>query len=590
MPDQQPIKKKLTDLVPDARNANRGTERGLRMLDDSLREDGAGRGILLDKNNNVIAGNKTLERAVDLGFEEVIIVPTDGKQIIATQRIDVDIDSVQGRRMALRDNRVGQVDLDFDPGVLWELADEGVDLAALWTEEELTALTGQDWNTPGEATTPAQARKTLAERFIIPPFSVLDARQGYWQSRKQAWIGLGIQSELGRGNENLGMAHPETTSTINFYSQKRKLENELGRELSKDETAAIPQDRGFLHDDRTGNSKRIKGRMAADNSGHPLPLDRTANGRGLARTFGQDLMRGEHVVGANGKLKAATYGAAGKNDDTSRKNLAANPKPAHGSTVGRGATVRQNQDGSLNYQESNGTSIFDPVLCELAYRWFCPKNARVLDPFAGGSVRGIVANYLGYHYTGIDLRPEQIAANEVQAKAIIPDNLPRWITGDSRNLKTLSPDPCDFIFSCPPYFDLEIYSDDTNDLSNAGDYAAFMDVYCTIIKQAVDLLADNRFACFVVGDIRDKRGLYRNFPSDTIAAFQDAGAMLYNEAILVTAVGSLPIRVAKQFAGYRKLGKTHQNVLVFFKGDPKTIKSFGEVEADYSMFEDSNDA
>ena len=66
--------------------------------------------------------------------------------------------------------------------------------------------------------------------------------------------------------------------------------------------------------------------------------------------------------------------------------------------------------------------------------------------------------------------------------------------------------------------------------------------------------------------------------------------MLYNEAILVTAVGSLPIRVAKQFAGYRKLGKTHQNVLVFFKGDPKTIKSFGEVEADYSMFEDSNDA
>jgi hypothetical protein len=53
---------------------------------------------------------------------------------------------------------------------------------------------------------------------------------------------------------------------------------------------------------------------------------------------------------------------------------------------------------------------------------------------------------------------------------------------------------------------------------------------------------------------------------------------LYNEAVLVTAVGSLPIRVSKQFGGYRKLGKTHQNVLVFYKGDPKAIKAWGDVE------------
>ena len=138
------ITRKLTDLKPDLKNANKGTERGLRMLDDSLSEDGAGRGILLDRNNNVIAGNKTLERAVDQGFTEIVIVPTDGKQLVATQRIDVDIDSVQGRRMALRDNRVGQVDLEFDGDVLRELADEGVDLSALWTEDELAELIGED--------------------------------------------------------------------------------------------------------------------------------------------------------------------------------------------------------------------------------------------------------------------------------------------------------------------------------------------------------------------------------------------------------------------------------------------------------------
>lgn len=140
MADVKAVKRKLRDLVPDMKNANKGTVRGLAMLDDSLREDGAGRGILLDRNNNVIAGNKTLERAVDLGFEEVIIVPTDGKQLVATQRVDVAIDSPQGRRMAIRDNRVAQVDLEFDAEVLAELASEGVDLSLFWDDDELAAL------------------------------------------------------------------------------------------------------------------------------------------------------------------------------------------------------------------------------------------------------------------------------------------------------------------------------------------------------------------------------------------------------------------------------------------------------------------
>ena len=93
------------------------------------------------------------------------------------------------------------------------------------------------------------------------------------------------------------------------------------------------------------------------------------------------------------------------------------------------------------------------------------------------------------------------------------------------------------------------------------------------------MLKPDRFACFVVGDVRDSKGIYRNFVSDTISAFQNAGALLYNEAILVTAVGSLPIRVGKQFQSSRKLGKTHQNVLVFVKGNPKrATEAIGDVE------------
>lgn len=181
-----------------------------------------------------------------------------------------------------------------------------------------------------------------------------------------------------------------------------------------------------------------------------------------------------------------------------------------------------------------------------------------------------MAAYLGYKYTGIDLSDEQIQANIKQAKEIIPVNMPNWIVGDSRD-KIPTDKEFDFVFSCPPYHDLEVYSDNKKDLSNM-DYDEFFIAYKDIISKTIKQLKNDRFACFVVGDIRNKKGFYKNFVSDTVGAFHEAGATLYNEAILINAIGSLPIRVGRQFAGYRKLGKCHQNILIFFKGNPKTIK------------------
>lgn len=215
-----------------------------------------------------------------------------------------------------------------------------------------------------------------------------------------------------------------------------------------------------------------------------------------------------------------------------------------------------------------GTSIFDPVLAELMYRWFCPEEGQILDPFAGGSVRGIVAGNLGYRYHGIDLRPEQIEANYKQREQIAPDASIEWVCGDSMDKIESAPD-ADFIFSCPPYGDLERYSDNPADLSTM-EYHTFMAAYKRIILRCHQKLRNNRMACFVVGDFRDtKTGMYRGFVADTIRAFQEVGMPLYNEAILVTSVGSLPIRVSAQFDKSRKLGKTHQNILVFAKGDPR---------------------
>lgn len=278
-----------------------------------------------------------------------------------------------------------------------------------------------------------------------------------------------------------------------------------------------------------------------------------------AATFGQDLMRGEHVVG-EGVIKKSAPGltwvggnrSADDLDETSQKILAAT---------------------------SSGTSIFDPVMCELAYRWFSPIGGLVLDPFAGGSVRGIVAAKLGREYIGCELRPEQVAANRAQASQICADGVcPAWVEGDSAVTVPALECAADFIFSCPPYGDLEVYSDRADDLSTMS-HAGFLAVYREIIAAAVGKLRQDRFACFVVGDYRCKKGFYCNFVSETIGAFEAAGARLYNEAILITSVGSLPIRAGRQFAATRKLGKTHQNVLVFCKGDPKkATAACGEVE------------
>lgn len=208
-------------------------------------------------------------------------------------------------------------------------------------------------------------------------------------------------------------------------------------------------------------------------------------------------------------------------------------------------------------------SIFDPTLCELMYKWFCDEGGKVLDPFAGGSVRGIVANYLGYKYTGIDIRQEQIDSNVEQARKILPGNEPLWIVGDSDKVLDSMDEKFDMVFSCPPYANLERYSDLPGDISNM-DYPEFMKAYRSIVKKSCDKLKEGCMAVFVVGEVRGKDGNYLGFVPDTIQAFKDAGMHYYNEAVLLNSCGTAMFRVGNCMPT-RKLVKTHQNVLVFKK-------------------------
>jgi len=235
------------------------------------------------------------------------------------------------------------------------------------------------------------------------------------------------------------------------------------------------------------------------------------------------------------------------------------------SEVGRDAKVINMDTVAKEKNTADYVSVFDPVLCEVLYHWFCPENGTILDPFAGGSVRGIVANYLGYKYTGIDIRQEQIDSNREQAMDILPiDKQPQWYVGDSNMLLDDNwQTKFDMVMSCPPYADLEVYSDLEGDISNKP-YKQFLELYESIIDKSCKLLKKGGYACFVVGEVRDKNGFYIGFVPDTIKAFEKCGMKFYNEAILLNAIASASMRANGNMKS-KKLVKVHQNVLIFIK-------------------------
>lgn len=333
----------------------------------------------------------------------------------------------------------------------------------------------------GDSSAEKEKVKTIEERFLIPPFSILDTRRANWKNRRNYWISQGIKSEKGRGTE---LTYSKSLQSPYVYNIRNKIIEQTGKAPSWQELE----------------------KYCMDN----------------------------------------------------------------------------------NLYFNNGTSIFDPVLCECAYRWFMPDGGKyILDPFCGGSVRGIVASKCGYEYFGRDLRKEQIDENEAQCNDILSeeDIKPTYSMGDSLEIrKVYEEGKADLLFSCPPYANLEVYSNDPRDISNMK-YPKFLEVYRKIIDESCKCLRDNRFAVWVVSEVRGKDGEYYGLVNDTIKAFKDAGLHFYNDIVLVNQVASIAIRVGSLFNKSRKVSRIHQNVLVFFKGDIKSIVG-GYSDLDLSYLQD----
>lgn len=114
----------IDKLIPDNKNFNKGTQFGEHLMDESLRKFGLGRSILLDKNNRIISGNKTTEKAGELGYEKVLVIETDGSTLVAVKRNDIDLDSPVGRELALADNATSKANLSWDEEMIMQCAEQ----------------------------------------------------------------------------------------------------------------------------------------------------------------------------------------------------------------------------------------------------------------------------------------------------------------------------------------------------------------------------------------------------------------------------------------------------------------------------------
>ncbi|MDK8898132.1 ParB N-terminal domain-containing protein [Corynebacterium sp. MSK004] len=426
------------------------------------------RGTYTGRPNEVLAGNHRLKAMRRLAEEH----PDDPRW----QTVDVwvvDVDEERATKILLSDNRtsdLGSYDEEELLGLLdtvdYDLDGTGYDYDDL---EELSTV----GESPGSDDTrrSEEAAATLAERFLVPPLTVIDTRRGDWRERKKAWLDLGIASNEGR-DHNLIYNDPVNVF-INWYEVKNK--------------------------------------------------------------------------------------ACAKNPDITTNEI-----------------VEKYADELKPYSTGSGTSVFDPVLCELLYTWFSNPGDRTLDPWAGGSVRGIVGSILGRSYQGHELRPEQCEENRKQQNliaGIVPlaagTTPPVWIEGDSAvAMQENQPERFDFVLGCPPYYDLETYSGDEADMSNLST-EDFNDAMTATLKEVDRCLKPDRFAAFVVGSARDRRGDLRDMKSCMVNA-APAGWHLANDAVLLNAVGAAATRAGRIFTGGRSLGRVHQDIMIFVKGDRKT--------------------
>lgn len=208
-----------------------------------------------------------------------------------------------------------------------------------------------------------------------------------------------------------------------------------------------------------------------------------------------------------------------------------------------------------------GISVFNPDLAQKILALYAPKNANILDQFGGGGTRGIIAAMMGHKYTGVELRKEEVKRIKKQMdKLNLKFNI---LVGDS-TYYSFENEEFDFSYTCPPYYDLEVYSDDVRDLSFYESYEGFMIDMQKVFQHNYQALKSGSFSVWVVGNFRDKDGRLRHFNGDVVRGMKEAGFVLWDELIWQGASSMAALR-SGQFLANRKIVRIHEYILVFKK-------------------------
>lgn len=230
-----------------------------------------------------------------------------------------------------------------------------------------------------------------------------------------------------------------------------------------------------------------------------------------------------------------------------------------GHTGTRAESMRKDHDSVYTATHS----VFPAPLIEwIILRYGGAPGSRILDAFAGGPPRSVVASIMGHQYLGFEIRQDQIDENVALLNKLKLMGT-EFVLGDGRFMDEAEGE-FDLGFTCPPYHDLEQYSDLAADLSNMGSYEEFRAGIWFCAQNYYRLLKPGSFMCFVVGNFRDKTGELTDFRAHAVEDFRDAGFKFWQEIILSKNFGSAAKRSTNAWKG-QKLVPIHEFLLVFKK-------------------------
>lgn len=223
-------------------------------------------------------------------------------------------------------------------------------------------------------------------------------------------------------------------------------------------------------------------------------------------------------------------------------------------------TLNSNRSDRRHGVNNGKCSVFNPQLAQMILAAYAPMNGKIYDPFGGGGTRGYIATKMGYDYTGVEIREEEY--NRVLAQMKEWNLNFKFILADSVGYRPN--ESFDFIYTCPPYYDLEVYSDMEEDLSNAPSYMEYLNMLQKVLKNCYDVLKKDSFAVFVVGNFRNKKGELEHLNGDLITKAKEVGFKLWDELIWMGASNVALTRCGK-FEKNRKSVRMHEYIIILKK-------------------------